>query len=363
MMVPYDRNRGMVGYRPPYNNPYRRYVNPASVVAGVTSAFKLGRKVRDSLSKSRSRAVQGDAKQVSNPSQTAKGVNKRLKKKRLPKGKFRRLERRVKEVASKINNDNGTLTHKIRNVDRVISSSINEAAYVSSTGSSAAFINSTVLPELRYYNYAAPTGTYVQADFAAGTGQKEVRMTIYTKLVARNNYVVPCELDIYLCTPKEDTSLTVATAITNGFTDIGNPSAVSNLLYPTESPGFNQLWAIKKHKKCMLAPGAQYSMNSGNMFSWFNVDPTEFDAHSLTYQKHWGSHQYLTRVGGVLTHDISADQQGFDKAGVDICIDSIHKVIYPAGANLKWTVVTDNSASFSTGHMTLPDSDQAVFAL
>lgn len=242
-----------------------------------------------------------------------------------------KLKRKVNKLARQVSNNTGTLVYKRLSSDRCVSS-VNQCNYLNFSSNDIAKIEG-IIDGLLYFNPSLP-GTLTTVDATSGTYHKEVEIaSTYSKLVCRNNYQAPCEVIVYCVVPREDTSVNAQTTMTNGFTDIGSGiSGTSIMMYPSDSPQFKRSYKIVSTVKKELAPGQTLSSTfSGPSFQY---DPANVDAHSLSYQRVYNSHQYLIRVQGICGHDISADEQGYLAAGVDITLREQVVVKYPAGIDL-----------------------------
>lgn len=278
--------------------------------------------------------------------------------------KEKKLEKRVAKLSKLAESDMGTLVVRRRSTDALLAAvnSSNSASHVL-WGSSEI---ETALAQCRYYDPSTPSAL-VTADGTTGSYQKEFLFTkCYGKVVCRNNYQVPCQVDIYICKSKEDTSLTPGTTFTNGITDVTNSltASTNSQLYPTDSPQFNDIWAIESHVSKVLEPGQVCSVVTGKI-PFFQYDPSIYDSHALLYQKKFHARVAFIRVRGVLGHDSIADQQGFLQAGIDIEIMHMFEIKYSAGADIKFIHVIDNASTFTNGGLcsNMPVADNQAYSL
>lgn len=222
----------------------------------------------------------------------------------------------------------------------------------------------TVLAQLRFFDIANPA-TLVNASGAAGTYSRDYLFkTIYSRLEFMNNYQIPCKVTIYVCCPKEDTSITPTTAFTDGLVDQGNPSNVSPMVHLTDSIQFNKLWRICKRKSRVLMPGRRLSctMSVRNVM----YDPALVDSHGLVYQTKYRNYQFVVRVEGVIAHDSSvATEQGFAAAGGDFWVHTKYVVAYEAGTDLKYIHINDGADTFTNGALVseAPIADNIGYSL
>lgn len=268
---------------------------------------------------------------------------KRIKKAKRTKKKS--LKKTVREIQKEIKSEQANLIYRSCVTGRVLSS-VNQST-VSSVNSVGCTELEAVLGQLRFFDSATP-GTLIQASGATGTYMREYHFkNISSSIKLVNNYQVPVEVQMFVCSPKEDTSIPPATAFTNGLADVGNPSSTSRLVFVTDSSEFNHLWSIKLSKKARLEPGQ--SLNSIYSIKDCFYDPSVFDSHALEYQRKFKNYSIMIRVSGVLGHDTSLDQQGHLQAGIDYSIKTTYNVEYDAGIDLKFIVVNDLSDSFTNG--------------
>lgn len=254
------------------------------------------------------------------------------------------LRQKVREIETTLKHDTSVRTYRQRDtyVEGVAENTKN-SQLVAFTGSNL----ETSLANLRYWNES--TGAYVTASPTSSTANAEIEVAkVYDRCIVRNNYQVPCDLEFYLCTPKEDTSISPSTAFTNGLTDQNNPSASSPLMFLTDSDQFNSLWKIKASVKKTLMPGQSASLVY-NAKKRFFYDPSLFDSHAMIYQDSTAGHVFVIRVTGVLGHDTTVgSEQGFLPGAVDIARDLTVVCKYDSGGPaLNDFVVLDNSSSFT----------------
>lgn len=223
-----------------------------------------------------------------------------------------------------------------------------------------------VIAQLRYYNPSAPS-SLVTADGATGTYQKEFLFTkMYSMIRFMNNYQVPLRIVGYVCRVKSDTSITPATAFTNGLSDVGSPSATSPLVYPSDSPQLGDLWMVKKKLDKLLLPGQSCSMIH-NHSKDVQYDPSLADSHALEYQKKYGGASFLWKVEGVVGHDsIVTTEQTNLQCSVDWEQHITYNVKYSAGADIKFIYIDDEAdATFTNGGLVsnCPVSDNQGYSL
>lgn len=197
---------------------------------------------------------------------------------------------------------------------------------------------------LRFYNPA--TNALVTQSLYSGTYSREVCLTVYRKLKVRNNYQVPCSVEVWECRPKNATSITAYTAWVNGLADQNNPSQTSPLVHITDSRDLKQIWNVKRLCKRTLQPGKQCTVRSNSKKFDYNIATA--DEHTLAYQKKWGGHNFLIRVTGEIGHDTIAAEYGTLEAGVDYLFESTTVFEYDAGKDLLDYSIDDTTATSFT---------------
>lgn len=319
----------------PYNNRRSKSslaYNLARNIAGV-AAYKAGRYLSKKLPKGARKGAKTYKKSYKKPLKINRMVAKKPS-----------LRKEVRALSKKVNSQDGTLIYHNRNTSRCLASQ-NQLSHVELT---AVSMNSyeTVLAELRFFDSATPN-TLVQASGASATYQRDYLFeSSYTLAEAVNNYQVPCICTAYICTPREDTSISPVTAYTDGLTDVGAPSSTSPLLHLTDSTQFNDLWRIARTKKKLLMPGQRMKISYSNKNIMYS--PAVYDTHSLTRQRRFGCYDVIFRCEGVLAHDTIADQQGFSAAGVDLTYHTKFVVKYDAGIDLRYIVLNEQSDAMTT---------------
>lgn len=321
-------------------NPYRhpnRYVRAGAYTAGALSTLGAARRVMG--------AYAPTAKDLSYVYNYAK---RKFKKGRASKYRRRygaskkpfpkKVKSQIRELKRLAESDMGILTYRSRAVGRVIATAGVQA--VSATAGSATSIIETALGQLRYYNPSAPS-SLTTADGASGTYQKEFLIdTTYSSLIIRNNYQVPCKVSVYVCVPKEDTSIAPQTAWSNGLTDESNSANTVVNIYPSDSSQFNDLWKIKKSIRKELQAGSE--LNVSDSHKSFQYDPSLYDSHPTEYSRKCGSVAYMIVIQGVVCHDTALDEQTTIGCGVDWMLDRTLKIKYSAGADIRYTYINNS---------------------
>lgn len=272
------------------------------------------------------------------------------------------VKKKLAKIQKQLNNNTGTYIYKRLVSDRVLAS-VNQCNYINIIRNSVTDLEA-VIDGLQYFNPSVP-GTLTTVDATSGTYHKEVEInSTFSRLECRNNYQSPCIVDIYCVTPKQDTGIAVSTAVTNGFSDVGSGLGINSILmYPSDSPQFNDLYKIVSHVRKELNPGQ--SCKSTFTGGSFQYDPSYVDSHALANQKIYNNHQYLIRVQGIVGHDTALDEQGILAAGVDVTCYDVIKVLYPAGIDIvRYEHVLDLDTFTNSGVFTSkPVADNIGYAV
>lgn len=268
------------------------------------------------------------------------------------------LKKQVKEIKRVLNSQRAIHVHRVRtafDLDAAVNSiAMNSTAYTIANLESA-------MANLRYFDPG--TNALVTASPASGTYSREilVKKVVY-KIIARNNYQVPCRLTLYACRPKIDTSVTPSTYFFNGLTDQGNPTNTSQLVHLTDSQEFKDAWSIEKSKQFVLKPGEEVSMY--HSLKPFSYDFSLSDTHTLSYQRKANGFSWIQRVEGILGHDTIADEQGFLAASCDFAPEVKYEFNYDAGKDLHDISISDNVSTFTNAGVVsnCPVSDNQQFS-
>lgn len=226
---------------------------------------------------------------------------------------------------------------------------INEANYTSPCENSTSTYEQAVT-NLRYYDPSVPT-TLVTANAASGTYSRVIHFkSVTTKMLIKNNFQVPCNVRLYIITPKDDTSQSPINCFDAGGADqiVGTYSRNTLNQFPTDFDIFNRLWKVEKVLKRELKAGQEMSFSK--TVNDVDYDPSIVDTHSLTYQRKYKTFAFLIRIEGCIGHDSAvAGQVGLAQAGVDIKTDTTFKITYDAGCNLNDFSYANDYDTFTNG--------------
>lgn len=198
---------------------------------------------------------------------------------------------------------------------------------------------------LRYFDPG--TNALVTASAVAGTYSHDMCVTVTRKLTLTNNYQIPCNLQVWSCTPKNATGISVIGAWDAGLVDQGGISKTSPLVYVTDSRDLRNIWNIKRVVNKRLQPGQTAVASTSTR--QFDYTVATNDIHTLDYQKRQGGHIFLVRVVGSLGHASGGEAEcNVLASGVDALIDNTYRFEYDAGKDLHDYSVIDNASGTFT---------------
>lgn len=280
-----------------------------------------------------------------NPKRTVRRRSKQYNrnKKYYRKPKTKSLKAKVQKLEHKVNADLAKHTFK-KSISFTKDCSYSVAATSSTHGYWMGELEGA-LASLRYYDPG--TNALVTNSGVSGSFSNTIYIaSVWTKCIMRNNYKVPVDITCYVVVPKKDTSINPETAYQQGLLDQKGPSNTSTLMYPTDSEQFNDLYTIKKKVHKILEPGKQCSISYS--VGGFYYDPADYDAHALNYQKKYGSHLYLFRLQGVMSHDsVVTNEIGLCQSQVDCAVERKTVIQYDAGKKLNDFTLDDNYDAFT----------------
>lgn len=290
---------------------------------------------------------------------------RRYKKRSYPKpitAKVNRMAKQVRSLQQKSNQDTALHIDRKRYTYRQLCPTANNTSQLASYDLNTIAYMEDTLTGLRYYDPSSPSSLVNASGLTGGFSKQFLFKRITAKMIIRNNYAVPVNVTAYIVTPKGITDITAYNAFANGLADVGNPGSTSNLVFPTDSDQFSDLWKIQSSKAVRLTAGRELKMRF-SVPKGLTYDPSTVDSEAGAYSNIYKSAQLLLRVEGVLGHDATLDEQGSIKGGVDIQISITHYVNYDAGAKIKYVRVADYSDSFTAtyGVVSTPDVENINF--
>lgn len=255
----------------------------------------------------------------------------------------RRLQKQVANLSRSLKSDQARHTHRYC-ATGAVECPVRQVEVASAAGFNATRIE-TAIANLRYYNPALP-GTLTTANASTGTYTRQVHFEkVHDSLTLRNNYTAPVTLRLYICEPKNDTSVDPLTFYNDGVADqAANAEAVdtSALIYPSDINNLTSNWRLKMKRNMVLQPGAQTTVT--HTTKPFDYDPAIFDSHALQYQQKWQGFIWLIRIEGILAHDNAVGtEQLLATAKLDFRIVRTHVITYDAGVNLDDISIDDDS--------------------
>lgn len=285
----------------------------------------------------------------------------RVPKRRLvlrPKKTLKAVAKEVNSLKKKVAVLNTKYTKKYRTLG-ALTCLTNQCAYQTLSVNSASVLEG-VIDSVKYFNPSAP-GTLINVDLTAPTYQNKVRFTkSYVGATIRNNFSVPCYVDIYMCVAKRDTSIAPETAISNSFTDMTNAVITNSPMYPTDAHDFKDLWKIMKHKRIRLDAGKEFTFSS--VLPAFDFDVSLSDSQTESFLKYFHGAALLLRIEGILGHGATSGT-GMMPCGVDYEFRRIHTVEYSGGVNTEYIELDDNTSAISGTHQCSQlDNEQAAYA-
>lgn len=207
-------------------------------------------------------------------------------------------------------------------------------------------LNSLALTEqalatARFFDPSNPS-VPISGSLVSGTYERDLLVKTYSKITIRNNYQTPCRMSAYVCVPKEDTSVSPSTALTNGLLDQGNPSPTSPFVYLTDSAQFRGKWKILKSKTKTMNGGDEVHLTYGA--KEYNYSPALADAHALAYQSKYQGAVLVIAITGCICHDgTTSSLHALQQAGVDFFVEYKWETSYDSGGADFSDIVVDAS--------------------
>lgn len=254
-----------------------------------------------------------------------------------------KVAKQVKEIKHQLKND--FALHTNRKIDTLsVKSDFAEQAIFDIEMNTSSRLQGAVA-NLRYFDPSTP-GTLITADASVGNYSRKLSIkNVNSTTILRNNFIVPCNIAVYECFPKDDTSLSPLACMINGLVDqyASTPLTTQPGIFPTDVDQFNEIWGVRKVTTKKLQAGQSYvhKYNSGK----YEFDPSVYDSHNLNYQKQWKAAVLLIKIWGDVGHDSTAGANvGLMKCGVDYYQTRTVTIQYDAGTSLNDFSIEDNQA-------------------
>lgn len=267
--------------------------------------------------------------------------------------KLQRMSKKLTKLSIKANAGIGSHTHRIATQADVLSAD-NTATYTYFSLNTPGILE-THIALFRYYD--SNTNTVVTRNISSlGNSQKIRCVGSYHKLTVRGNFQSAGIFTVYHWQCKDDTNSTLENLRTAGLTDVGNPTASSPEVYPTDSPYLTSQFRIVKKYSFRLEPGMEKTMyfKTGGFFYNPGLNDTQADGFVPAY--HSGS--IMIRHHGVTCHSTAAGQHGLMKSNYDYQLVSTYKYEYEAGMRIKTiTLETDRDTMTESKAVTYQNPD------
>lgn len=207
-----------------------------------------------------------------------------------------------------------------------------------------------VLSAVPFFDPANP-GVLSTTDMTSGTYGKSIKIDSVTSTIKLiNNYQIPADATVYLCTVKNDTNFSAHGAWDNSVSDESNLTQEEDLgQYPTDYSLVNNLWKLKRVFSGVIKPGVTKTFS--NTVRDICYDPSDTAAQTDVYQKRYKSFQYLIVLKGVIGHDSVATQYSTMLAALDLHGHNTYVLKYDAnGAKIDRVFVSNlQDTAFTNG--------------
>lgn len=295
---------------------------------------------------SRKSSSKGPVRVADSSGQKRRAMPRRGRVKR-PKSAFTKLKRKVARLSKKVGKENWA-NHKYtaENVGQV-STPVNRCAYGQFVICNAASIEGWI-DKYTYISTSAPA-TKASYDASAIPFPTRTHMNVRSKIVAKNNYIFPCDISVYICKPNIATSTTITSqmALDIGFME---PASVTNpystpLHYPSTDPNIHKYWNIKALCTNMrLNPGDEMLHYVKKSVTY---DQEEHDLHAVSYEP-GNTWVILIRINGVVCHDTTTPTNvGFSEAKIDVYYTQEYSMKIPSAMPIRVLEVVDNQAAIT----------------
>ena len=275
-----------------------------------------------------------------------------------------RMEASIKSLKFAENASLGTFTHrKIEN-----QGSVTTLATGQDQGTLALFghVMSDFNESIQYLQYYDPStpGTLIVADGKTGTYDRRFLFkSVFCSVVLRNNYQTDCNVRVYLCTPKQSSSIAPLTAWRNGIAANPDTTITSDRTlgqYPNDYSDFKDVWTAKLHCKASLSAGQTMTCSHG--IKDVEFDPTAFATHTASFQQKYKNFAFIIVVNGTVAH--TATTTGLAQCGVDVMLKTTRVIQYDAGVNISFQRVDNTLGDQTTGSVQSlkPTADNLPFS-
>lgn len=328
-----------------------------AIAAAVAEAVRSRSRSRSPMQIDRSsqvvERVQGGSARATatrDHSGVTKSLVKRKRKRSKKKVGLKDLKKSVKTIQKKLKGAEGTLIYPV--IGSGVAESLANKINFELTNVVTYSDLETVIQQIPYVNPADPSSTtsFNALTIPPPTGWN-IKLSYSCNI--RNNNFMPCNLRIYLLKPRSNTGVSPIVAIeTLNKQDpagLPTPTRYDIGLYPTEVPGFNEIWSIEDTRMVRLNPGdeTEYKFNKQFMY-----DQEIHDLHAVTYLKDY-TYVLLFRLQGITCHE-SADlsEVGISPTKLDYVTQKKLHLTYSADAPMKFRSYTNNCPAITTAATT-----------
>lgn len=264
------------------------------------------------------------------------------KKRRAPlRKKVARLSKRVSKVTRVMNSTTATKIYRERFTTSIVNDTVNETVFQAIALGDHTLMQ-RALTKLKYYDFSAAPPVLTEVDGNSGTFQRSYLFKSKYKLSVRNNCSVPCWVSVWMCLPKEETSLSPAETWISGNADIGGATLNTAVMgSPYDSTIFKYAWRVIQKKKMLLNSGQEFSCYYRTSYTY---DPSIDDTFNKEFYPKWCGLAALVHLEGVISHaDSITTDIGSGKASIDTFAEVQHTVTYDGGYSGVFVEVLNSS--------------------
>lgn len=254
----------------------------------------------------------------------------------------RQIEKNVAVLKSQLDADNGTHTDRNRQLTFMGETFHKMARYEGVVVDSVSI--EAVLAKLQYYDPSNP-GVLITAPGATGTFSKAFIFEKFhstLRVICASTY--PVKVRVYACKAKKDTNFSASGAWDAGLADVGlSGEGFNPMVYPTDSPVFNNLYSIAKSWSFKLFSGGERTLSFST--NCFEYDPSIQDSHTDAKQGVFNAWSWLVLIDGqpgLDSTDTTAATLAHGPKAVYIEQTDVAVVKYAAGANIKRYSISDD---------------------